>query len=233
MASVLDTGPTAGSNVVSGTNASSLTFTLPDSPRYLVQSVVATINNAAGGATTATLTYSEADGTVIAKRRQSDTVTAGATTTATWALRLAASARPPTTMLWARYRGGPTAIAAAPATTLLPWIFVDGTALLDLTSATLPKVTRNGFYVFSDNIATTAAVPGAFFAQLGAGSYQRGNASVVVHNDPNINAQLNEVSLPGAAQLVTTEQITTTIWQNLGAGQNFSHVCDILYFNNT
>jgi hypothetical protein len=230
MASSADTGLTAGSNIVSGAGASTLAFTLPDSPRYLIQSVVATINNTAGAATTATLTYSEADGTVIAKRRQGETVDAGATTTATWALRLSGKAGTTTTMLWGRYRGGPTAIAIAPGATLMPWVFVDGTALLDLSSPTSPQVTRDGFYIFSDVIDTVAAVPGAFAAILGAGSYQRGNASVVVHNDPNINAKLNEVSLPGAAKLVATEALTTTVWQNLAVGQTFNHVCDILYF---
>ena len=81
----------AGSNLTQGQGTNSLTFTLPNAPQYVVQSVVATVDNSAGGATTATLTYADTSGVVIAKRRQGETITAGATTTATWALRLAGS----------------------------------------------------------------------------------------------------------------------------------------------
>lgn len=86
-----DTEPIAGSNKVTGTGTNSVTFALPGTPKYLVQSVSVQVNNSAGGDSTGTLTMADTDGTVIAKRRQGEAVTAGATTTATWALRLSGS----------------------------------------------------------------------------------------------------------------------------------------------
>lgn len=78
----------AGSNVVTGAGTSSRTFTLPASPLYRVESVVAHVDNTAGGDTTATLTYADTNGEVIAKKPQGSTVPAGGTGTATFALRL-------------------------------------------------------------------------------------------------------------------------------------------------
>jgi hypothetical protein len=88
VASSLDTVETAGSNVVTGTGTNSVRFTLPGSPQYIVQSVVATVDNAGGADTTATLTYADTNGEVIAKKPQNGTIPAGDTGTATFALRL-------------------------------------------------------------------------------------------------------------------------------------------------
>lgn len=89
MAQVVELGDNAGSNLVTGTGTNSVTFTLPASPRYVVQSVVATINNAAGTDATATLTMKDTNGEVIAANAQDDPIPAGGTGTATFALRLA------------------------------------------------------------------------------------------------------------------------------------------------
>lgn len=78
----------AGSNLVSGEGTNALTFTLPAQPRYKVESVVATVDNGAGGDTGSVLVMADTNGAVIAKKRQGQSVDAGATTTATWALRL-------------------------------------------------------------------------------------------------------------------------------------------------
>jgi hypothetical protein len=91
MATTADSGMLAGSNIVTGVGTASAQFTLPGSPLYIVQSVVATVDNTAGGATTATLTFADTNGEVIAKRPQGDTIPAGDTGTATFALRLSAS----------------------------------------------------------------------------------------------------------------------------------------------
>src|ERR1041385_7987643 len=88
MAAVVDAGPGAGSNLVSGEAGNSLTFTLPSSPRYAVQSVVATVDNTAGATTTATLTMADSNGAVIADRPQAASVAAADTGRVTWALGL-------------------------------------------------------------------------------------------------------------------------------------------------
>src|SRR4051794_25929402 len=88
MASTAEAGMLAGSNLVSGAGTAVATFTLPAAPLYRVESVVAHVDNTAGGDTTATLTYADTNGEVIAKRPQGDVIPAGATGTATFALRL-------------------------------------------------------------------------------------------------------------------------------------------------
>jgi hypothetical protein len=89
MATTSDAGMLAGSNIVTGAGTASRSFTLPGSPLYIVQSVVATVDNAAGADTTATLTFADTNGEVIAKRTQGDVIPAGGSGTATFALRLA------------------------------------------------------------------------------------------------------------------------------------------------
>jgi hypothetical protein len=93
MASTAEAGMSAGSNLVSGAGATVATFTLPASPLYRVESVVAHVDNTAGGDTTATLTYADTNGEVIAKRPQGDVIPAGDTGTATFALRLTGTKR--------------------------------------------------------------------------------------------------------------------------------------------
>lgn len=83
----------AGSNLVTGDGSNSLTFKLPGYPRYAVQSVAATVDNGAGGATTATLSMKDTNGEVIAKTPQDDVIPAGDTGTATFALGLTKSKR--------------------------------------------------------------------------------------------------------------------------------------------
>jgi hypothetical protein len=88
MAATSNAVDTAGSNIVTGAGSSSVQFKLPGSPQYIIQSVVATVDNTAGGDTTATLTYADTNGEVIAKRPQGAVIPAGDTGTATFALRL-------------------------------------------------------------------------------------------------------------------------------------------------
>lgn len=77
----------AYSNIVNGTNASSLAFTMPGGVELDVESVVATIDNAAGGDTTPTLVVRDLSGEVIATKRMGDVIPAGGTGTATFSLR--------------------------------------------------------------------------------------------------------------------------------------------------
>lgn len=61
---------------------------MPKNVGQTVESVVATIDNTAGTEQTVTLTVRDSSGEVIATRVQPDTIPAGDTGTATWALRL-------------------------------------------------------------------------------------------------------------------------------------------------
>lgn len=81
----------AGSNLVSGNGTRSATFTMPHNAAIKVESVVAAITNGSGSAVTPELTIQDQSGVVIAKIRQSQTIPAGDTGSATWALRVAES----------------------------------------------------------------------------------------------------------------------------------------------
>jgi hypothetical protein len=88
VALLADQSADANSNLVQGTGTNSLTFTMPGTVALNVQSVVATINNAAGADTTAELTVRDQSGVVIATKRQGEVIPAADTGTATFALRL-------------------------------------------------------------------------------------------------------------------------------------------------
>ncbi len=88
MARLIDFGGEVNSNLVQGLGTNSATFTMPGNIGLAVESVLATINNSAGGVATATLTVRDQSGEVIAKKRLGDTIPAADTGTATWALRL-------------------------------------------------------------------------------------------------------------------------------------------------
>lgn len=87
MANVIEGGEVGSSNLVQGKGTNSATFPMPASVPLLVESVVATVNNAAGGDTIATLTIKDQSGEVIAEKRQGAVIPAGDTGTATFALR--------------------------------------------------------------------------------------------------------------------------------------------------
>ena len=88
MTLLADRSADVGSNLVQGTGTNSLTFTMPGNIRLDVESVVATVNNAAGGDTTAEIVIRDQAGTVIATNAQSEVIPAGDTGTATFALRV-------------------------------------------------------------------------------------------------------------------------------------------------
>lgn len=83
-----DLGGNPGSNLVNGTGTNTVTFRLPSNMATKVQSVVATVDNAAGGDATAKVTVLDGSGVVIATNTQADPIPAGDTGTATFALRL-------------------------------------------------------------------------------------------------------------------------------------------------
>lgn len=81
--------PNGPRTIIVPTNGTgSVSFTLPPGITLDLQSAFAVIDATGAGATTAELTISDQSGVVIAKKRQSETVDAGVTGSATWALRL-------------------------------------------------------------------------------------------------------------------------------------------------
>lgn len=87
MANVVELGETGSSNLVAGNGTNVATFPMPAGAPLVVESVVATINNSAGGDLSATLTIKDQSGEVIAEKRQNELIPAGASGTATWSLR--------------------------------------------------------------------------------------------------------------------------------------------------
>lgn len=73
--------------VVSGTGTQTLSYVLPDGAQLKLESVVASIDAVADSRPT--LAIAESSGVVIAEKRQGETIPAGDTGLATWALRLA------------------------------------------------------------------------------------------------------------------------------------------------
>jgi hypothetical protein len=148
MASTAEAGMSAGSNLVSGAGAAVATFTLPASPLYRVESVVAHVDNTAGGDTTATLTYADTNGEVIAKRPQGEVIPAGDTGTATFALRLTGAKR-------RRFGGGGLGeygsigqVVQSGVAYTAPWTFFGGTPLLNVSPGFeyAPRVLYPGVY---------------------------------------------------------------------------------------
>lgn len=88
MANLADKSGDAYSNIVQGTGTATATFVMPGTVPLAVSSVVATVDNTAGGDTRATLVIRDQAGEVIATKRQGAVIPAGDTGTATWALRL-------------------------------------------------------------------------------------------------------------------------------------------------
>lgn len=81
----------AGPNVAAGNGTQTLTFSLPAAPGLKIQSVVATVTNGAASAVRPKITITDPSGEVIATTTQADSIPAGDTGTATFALRLADS----------------------------------------------------------------------------------------------------------------------------------------------
>lgn len=146
----------AGSNVVKGQGTNTLTFTLPGTPQYAIESVIATVDNGAGADTGAVLTMKDTDGTVIAKKRQGQEIDAGATTTATWALRLTDETTPsggftPLTEGFTNNNATGDSVAAGGSASLT-WKKNGGDTLLDLTNPLIPTVIDAGTYAISTSV---------------------------------------------------------------------------------
>lgn len=159
MANLADNSGDAYSNLVHGTGTNSVTFEMPGNVPLAVESVVATIDNAAGTDTLAKVTVRDSAGVVIATSSQADVIPAGDTGTATFALRLGGSSG--NRRGRARHAGYYWFNDAAAASSLGPgggttwgavWDDLDhqwGDALLDITDPQHPAVTRAGLYTFS------------------------------------------------------------------------------------
>lgn len=87
MANVPDIGGDASSNIENG-GTDTVTYTLPGSPGQKVTSVVATIANGAASGVTPKVTVRDPSGVIIATNTQAESIPAGDTGTATFALRL-------------------------------------------------------------------------------------------------------------------------------------------------
>lgn len=159
MANLADNSGDAYSNLVQGTGTNSVTFRMPGNVPLAVESVVATVDNAAGGATKAKLTVKDSAGVVIATSTQADRIPAGDTGTATFALRLAD--RGGAAAVEGRHAGYYWSNDVAAAAVVGPgggtsyraaWDFMDhqwGDELLDITDLAHPVVLAAGLYTFS------------------------------------------------------------------------------------
>ncbi len=123
-------GPRTINAPVNGTGT--VSFTLPPGITLDLQAVFATIDATAAGATTAELTISEQSGVVIAKKRQGETVDAGVTGSATWALRLgdeSAPPLPPAVTAYEAFKDPGTFCATGAPITTLPFVYDFGDVL--------------------------------------------------------------------------------------------------------
>ena len=91
MALLADSSADASSNLVQGVGSNTVTFTMPKNVAIKVESVVATVDNSAGGATTGKITVKDNSGQVIGTNTQGDTIPAADSGTATFALGLAST----------------------------------------------------------------------------------------------------------------------------------------------
>lgn len=228
MAKLLDFGGSVDSNLVQGLGTNSVTFTMPGNVGLAVESVLATINNTAGGVTTAKLTIRDQSGEVIATKPQRDTIPAGDTGTATWALRLGDDGASGVTATWARYRGTQN-IPVLPASGQLDYIFVDGTPLLDLTNPFIPLVLRAGVYMASMVCDVVGVTAGAQFeANLQMDPYSCGTAQAVIVAGGL--SGVNHVNPTGFMAMVAGGFINNIIHHNQAAAEDFHHVTDIVRF---
>lgn len=129
MGDLIDFGGDAGSHFIGGLGTNSAVFTMPRTRGLKVESVVATVDNTSGAASIAKLTIRDSAGAVIATTAQSSSFAAGATGTATFALRLGgegtqqAGPYPPSTQLdYAEPAAGTLTITATTAATANTWI---------------------------------------------------------------------------------------------------------------
>ncbi len=74
--------------LLDGVNADTVSYTLAPGLAQFIQAVYIEVDNSAGGDTNPVLSISEQSGVVIAKKRQGESIPAGDSGTATWALRL-------------------------------------------------------------------------------------------------------------------------------------------------
>jgi hypothetical protein len=74
--------------VVAGGGTNTASFTIPPGVEFTPESVVASVDDSAGGDTIAELSVADQSGVVIAAKRQSTPIPGGDTGLATWALRL-------------------------------------------------------------------------------------------------------------------------------------------------
>lgn len=85
----IDLGAQPRTVVVNGDGSTTLTFPVPAATIFALESVYVEVDTSGAGPTTATLTIADQSGQVIATKRQGQTIDAGASGSATWALRLA------------------------------------------------------------------------------------------------------------------------------------------------
>jgi hypothetical protein len=203
--------------VVPGDGNPTLAFQLPPGVTLDVESVLVEVDaTGAGGPVTATLVVADQSGVVIARKRQAQTITAGALGSATWALRLADD-------------GGGSGVAGgfeyvrsfAPVTALatgaivgVPWGHFSGAALLSYTNPLRPTIIADGVYAFNIQVYRAAAVfgsPGSMFATL---ALDPGGAVIRAVG----LALLNTLVIGGGGVGLTTPVVDLVITRELSAG---------------
>lgn len=224
MTALADLGVDAGSNIVRGNGTSSLTFDIPNTPSVVVQSVVATVNNTAGGATTATLTVRDQSGQVIARKRQSETIDAGASGTATFALRLDDDGTGTGVVLQSASYSGSRVNIASGALGLIPWDSFDaGADLLNISTPTAPTVRTAGLYIVTSEVSCDTG--GISFRQsFFFGSAGPGSAGVGMTGDLSGLGATGFVTLTIAAVLAQGDSLGVQVLNQGGIAANFNEV---------
>lgn len=162
------------------TLGNTLSFEIPGGIALTVESVFANIDATAAGDTTALLTITDKSGAVIAKKRQTEVVTGGTNPgSATWALRLADEGTGGGGVtVQTEWLNDPVGVSVgAGGVGNLPWKFVAGDALLDLTVPAAPLILQDGLY-------TVSAVVTTMFGASTAGASCEAALAIFTGNNP-------------------------------------------------
>src|SRR6266536_4541159 len=143
-----------------GSGAQTASYQLPPGLFQYIESVLVQVDNTAGGDARPTLQVQTVNGVVMAAKRQGESIPAGDTGTATWALRLTdegGGGGGGFTVEQGFYDVGSTVVTPNN-TTALAIAYNSGVALLDLTNPLQPAYLFDGFHVVSASVSTNGSV---------------------------------------------------------------------------
>lgn len=169
---------------------------LPQLGRFVVESVVASIDTSGSGPVTPELTVADPSGVVIATKAQTSPIPGASSGLATWALRLSddgAGFTLPTASITI-YKGNAVAINAA-AGAFLPWnTLFFGPAELDLTTPTQPVFLTDGLYWVSAIVQSIAPLAAGKFAagQLAGHVGPIDTTAETLYNGPTMAGAVNQ-----------------------------------------